>query len=77
MTFEVPDMTGWSDTDRAEFYEANVEHIDEIFDDGTVQFYADPDTTLTTRVVPMTIREAQIFDNKQKYHAQQHRSAEN
>jgi len=68
MTYEVPDMTGWSDTERAIFYEKNAEHFDEIFSGETATFVFDPDTTLTDRDgILMSLREARTYDAKQRW----------
>jgi hypothetical protein len=72
MTFHVPDMSGWSEAKRGEWYYQNRAHVDEIFSGDTVTFVFDPDLTLTTREVPMTLREAKIFDRKQEYAYQHH-----
>jgi len=68
MVFTVPDMTGWTSAQRAEFYEANADHVDEIFCGETATFVFDPDRTLTERDgVMMSMREAQTYDAKQDY----------
>jgi len=68
MVFRVPDMTGWSELERAKFYEENSEHFDEIFSGEKATFICNPDTALTERDgIVMTLREAQGYDAKKAW----------
>jgi len=69
MAIEVPDMTGWTGAQEAEWYYQHRDHIDEVFNDGTQEFTTDPDKTLTTREVVMTLREAEAYDAKLAHQA--------
>ena len=74
LDYEIPDMTGWTDKQQADWYDEHHEDWDEIFSGETVEFYSDPETCLTTRIVPMTIKEARIYDAKQEYAARHQRA---
>jgi len=70
MAFQVPDMTGWSEVERAQFYENNAEHFDEIFSGEAATFICDPNKALTERDgIIMTCREAQGYDAKKEWMA--------
>jgi len=62
------DLRNMSIAERAEYYQANADRFDEIFDGKKVRFNFDPDTTLTKRDdVLMSLREARTFDAKQAF----------
>ena len=61
---DIPSMTL---EEEAAYYEANAHRINEIFDGEPATFIFDPDYTMTTRIVPMTLREARIYDSKLAY----------
>jgi len=69
MTFETPDMSGWTDAQRADYYYENRDHFNEIFSGEKATFVFDPYTTTTTREVVMTLREARAYDAKQRTQA--------
>ena len=62
------DLATMTEEERAAYYKANEDRLDEIFGGEPVRFFFDPDRTMTSRDgLVMSLREAATYEAKQAW----------